>query len=348
VHRPSNSSAAASTAAVLLSSSLAACVGAPPPPPFSAGSTSEVTVVDGDTTEATTEPTAGSDPTTTGPEPSEGTTAEPPPECPGSGGPLVEGEACTAHDQCASGICTIYTDAPINADANCAYAPPDCATRITATTLDLAFRVPVPSMEVTVVSASDAAIDPTTASPLVAAIGSEGGRIDVFSEGPLWAPEGIVALTSAPGYALTGAMVAEPEFPGGAYGLGTQVHDLWVIPEKVVEHWSLELLEDPELPDEVLPLSEQGGAMGVVRSALGDPIPDVQIVPTDPASSAVVRYIHGDGSFDAEGTSGWGLFVILGAEPGESFEAVLMGVSLDQQQVITAPGMVYTPTFTTG
>ncbi|MBC8072244.1 MAG: hypothetical protein IAG13_28240, partial [Deltaproteobacteria bacterium] len=88
-----------------------------------------------------TDPTATSgntmSTTTVDPDSSSG---ELPTECQGPLGETAAGESCAANGECASGVCLIFTDVPLDATAVCGENPPitdaGCSTRITGTVFD--------------------------------------------------------------------------------------------------------------------------------------------------------------------------------------------------------------------
>jgi len=271
------------------------------------------TTVGADTTADTTrgETTVSTDPTA-GETVGETDPTSGPMACPGTGvGAGADGDACTANADCASGVCTLYTDVPVNEDAVCAASAEDCSTRVTGTVFDFSTREPLPGANVVVAAALQAATNPTGAMALIEATAGDDGRIDATSNGPIMAPIGIVALTSSGGYYLTATGVAAPVDGTSNYNVGNSIHDIWAVPEGDLQNWSDELAMDPEIPAENLPLGDAGGVVGFVRDAAGLPVAGAEVASTDDASGAFIRYLEDDGSFSLDRTSDTGIFVIL-------------------------------------
>jgi hypothetical protein len=291
-------------------------------------------------TTAATDPTAGSE--TRGSE--SGTTGEPPGACPGAGvGAAADGDACTANADCASGVCTLYTDVPVNDDAVCAAAAEDCSTRVTGTVFDFRTREPIADATVIVAAALQAATNPTGAMALVEATSDAEGRIDATSSGPIAAPIGIVALTAAGGYFLTATGVAAPWEDGGSeYNVGTNIHDVWAVPETDLQDWSDELQMDAMIPAENLPLGDTGGVVGLVRDASGTPLANAVVSSTDDGSGAFIRYLADDGSFSTDRTSDLGIFVILEPALAEQFEVTVDGAVVGGGTAGSADGAIFT------
>ncbi len=199
-----------------------------------------------DTNPSTTDPpTTSADSDSGGSEDSSG---DPPMDCLGIGGPGADGEMCTANGDCMSGVCTIFTDVPINADAVCEPHPADCSTRVTGTIFDFTTFEPVGGADLVVAAALQAATNPTGAMALVSATSAADGRVDSVSDGPISAPLGIVGLSSAPSYFLTATGIASPFDDVSAYAVGTNIHDIWVVPEGDLSDWSDALSADPMVP----------------------------------------------------------------------------------------------------
>lgn len=292
-----------------------------------------------DTTAGTTatDPTAGE---TMG-ETDAPTTGEPM-ACPGTGiGTAADGDACTANADCASGVCTLYTDVPPNDDATCEASAEDCSTRVTGTVFDFVSGEVVAGADVIVAAALQAAINPAGATALVSATSDDAGRIDAISDGPIMTGIGIVALTSSGGFYLTATGVAAP-VDGSNYNVANSIHDLWAVPEDALADWTDELSMDPEIPAENLPLGEAGGVVGLVRDADGLPIPGAVVASTDGASGAFIRYLQDDGSFGVDGTTDTGIFVILEPALAEEFEVSIGGAVVGGGTAGSANGAIFT------
>jgi hypothetical protein len=268
------------------------------------------------------------------------------PECPGVGlGDTAVGDACAANDECASGVCTLFTDAPPDLEATCDDAPANCGMRVTATAVDIVTRQTPPGIEVVITSALQAATDPTGADPIASATTDDLGRIDVVLPEPT-APIGLMALLSGPTYELTTTALAAPWDGGSSYRVANDVHDLWLVSTNAVTAWSNMLSLDPTIPPDTLPLVVAGGLVGLVRGADGLPLAGATVSSTNGGSSAVIRYLAGDGTFNTMATGDFGLFVILAPELGEVFEAELDGMSLGEATAGSADGTVFTVVFT--
>lgn len=323
------------------------------------------TTVAGSTGDPTTgtDPT-GTDPTTTGTDPSADTTAGTDPTTgetvgetdePTTGGPMVcngvgigagaDGDTCTANADCASGVCTIFSDVPVNDDAVCAASAEDCSTRITATVYDFSNREPLAGADVLVAAALQAATNPTGAMAIVEGTSDADGHVDLTSAGPIMAPIGIVALTSSGGFYLTATGVAAPLDGGSTYNVGNSIHDLWAVPESDLQNWSDELSMDPEIPADNLPLGDAGGVVGLVRDPSNQPIAGVEVASTDDGSTAFIRYLQDDGSFTTDRTSDLGIFVIIDPALAEEFEASLDGASIGVGTAGSANSAIFTLIF---
>lgn len=272
-------------------------------------------------------------------------TTDGPMMCLGVGGPNADGDACTANSDCASGVCTIYTDAPVNDDAVCEASAEDCSTRITGTIFDFGNPAEtVEAAELLVAPALSAALNPTgvtEATALVAATSDADGRFDGISSGPIVnVPLGIVGLVSAPGFFLTITGVAGDA--DGAYEVANAVHDMWAIPQSDLSNWSDSLAGD--IPEEFLPLGEQGGVVGLIRDASGAPIAGATVESEDGADSdAFIRYLNDDGTFGMTETSDLGVFLIIApGSPSENFDAIVDGMEVPGGPVGSAAGAVFT------
>lgn len=303
-----------------------------------------------DTTTSTTDMATGStgEPMTTGMDTSGDDTAgsesgEPPGACLGTSdmGAAV-GDACTANEDCMSGVCTIYTDVPLNADAVCAETPANCGTRVTGTVFDFVTGEPVESATVIVAAALQAATNPTGAMAIVEDTSGADGRIDATSDMTIVAPLGIVALSSGAGYYLTSTGVASPGPDMQTYAVGTGIHDLWMVPEDAVADWSDALGMDPEIDAADLPLGAAGGVVGLVRDSSGNPIAGAVVSSTSDTSMAVVRYLNDDGSFNNTETSELGMFVILNPSVPEGFEASVGGMVVGGGTAGSANNVLFT------
>lgn len=105
------------------------------------------------------------------------------------------------------------------------------------------------------------------------------------------------------------------------------IHDRFLVRESDLMAWSTELAAEAELA-EWLPLGEKGGVVGVVRSRYtGEPMAGLRIVAkiNGTSTTALVRYLGGDGTFARTQTSSTGVYVLLNPALAEEFEAELAG-----------------------
>ncbi len=270
---------------------------------------------------------------------------DPPMDCAGIGGAGADGDACTSNADCASGVCTIFTDVPLNDDAVCDPTPDACATRVTGTIFDFSTGDPVAGADLVVTGALSAATNPTGAPALISATSGADGRVDGLSDGAIGSaapvPLGIVGLASTAGYFLTATGLSSPN-DDGSYDVGNGIHDIWVVPEGELQDWSDALGGDGDVDPADLPLGEAGGVVGLVRDSAGVPTAGAVVASTEDVSEAVVRYLNDDGSFGVDSTSDLGIFVILNPAVPESFEATLDGVSLGGGTAGSTAGAVFT------
>jgi len=270
------------------------------------------------------------------------TTSDPPMECLGIGGAAAEGESCTANSDCMSGVCTLFTDVPVNEDAVCDPTPADCGTRVTGTIFDFTTGEPVAGADVVVAAALMAATNPTGATPIVTATSGADGRIDATSDGPVMEAIGIVGLVSAGSYFLTATGLASPADGATAYEVGTGIHDIWAVPEEDLSTWSDALSMDAMIPAESLPLGEFGGVVGLVRDAEGLPIAGAAVSSTNAGSGAFVRYLNDDGTFNDMETSDLGVFVIIDPSLAEEFEVDVGGMVVGGGTAGSTNGAIFT------
>lgn len=274
------------------------------------------------------------------------TTAGPEGMCYGVGGPGAEGDPCGGNDECASGVCTIYTDVPLNDDAVCAAMPSmtdmGCNTRVTGTIFDFSTLAPVEGGTLKVAAALNAITNPAGADAIASATSDAMGRVDVTTEVPISAAIAIIALVEGPGGYLTATGLASPA-EGSSYAVGTGIHDLWIVPTASLDAWSAALAPDVDVAPELLPLGEAGGIVGLVRDSAGLPIAGATVEPADAGSGVVIRYIAADNTIVDDATTETGIFVVLGAaQTGEDFNAVIDGNVAASGTAGTANGAVFT------
>jgi hypothetical protein len=244
------------------------------------------------------------------------------------GGDLVEGEACTEHEECMSLLCELYTDITANQMGVCGPAVPGGNTRVTATVRDFATGAVVGGAEIVVASALNAATNPTGVTPILTTTASGEGVVDATSEMPISAQIGIVALVSAGGGYLTATGLASPN-SGGGYDPGVGIHDIWSVQQADLDAWSTALGMDPMIDAASLPLGDAGGVMGLLRDgATGTPVEGATVVSANDSSAAIVRYLADDGSFGTDATGPSGIFVILDPSLAEEFTPMMGGAAI--------------------
>ncbi len=301
------------------------------------GSASDSDGTGGTTGTATTEVEA------TTAEPTAGSTGQPPGTCLGEGeGEAAEGDACAANDDCASGVCVLFTDAPIDDDAVCGPVPANCGMRVTGTIFDFSTGEPVSGATLVVAATSEVASNATGAMPIIEATSDANGRVDETSIMAISGPEGLVGLASAAGYSPTTTSLASPGPDMQTYPVGTGNHDIWLVPEAVLTNWSDQLALDPTIDVADLPLGDAGGVVGFVRDATGAPVAGAAVASASDVSSAVIRYLNDDGTFNDAMTTELGVFVILDPAVPEDFEAAVGGVPIGRGTAEPANGVVFT------
>ena len=267
---------------------------------------------------------------------------QPSAECLGAGGPTPEGGGCTRNQDCASGVCSIFRDAPRNEDAICLETPPDCATHVMGTVLDFETGMPVPDVPVVVASAIDAIDDPLEADPILVLHTDDAGRIDGVTEGPMHASLAVLALSASEDHVVTATGIAQPPLVGGTrFEVGTGIHDIWVVPLALSERWSQALAADPDVPSDALPLHGRGAVVGLVRDPSGQPIAGADVYSEDPESRAIIRTISDDGSMTTGPTGSSGMFVVLQSETPETFAAVRDGEEVGRASSGRLPGALF-------
>lgn len=266
------------------------------------------------------------------------------PDCPDSPqGPLENGEMCTLSDQCASGVCVLFTDAPPDPDGVCEPRPFDCSMRITGTVLDIVTQQPVTGADMIAAAALEIGLDPTGATPWATATSGDDGRVDTETFGPIEVPIGLSALTEHPDYSLTATGLAAPWGDVLTFPAANDVHDLWIVSEANAATWSNLLALDPEIDPAHLPLGDQGGVVGLVRDAAGVPLANAVVTSEDGmSSSAQVRYVSLNGTLNDSATSSWGLFMIVDPALAEVFEVSIDGIAVGSATVGSANGVIFT------
>lgn len=259
--------------------------------------------------------------------------------CLGMGGPNPVDASCRRNDDCASGVCAIFTDAPVNEDAVCLEAPSDCSTVITGMVRDFETGTPMADVPLVVVGALDAVKQGIDAPALSSLRTNEHGLVQGQTDGPLDEQLAVLGMSATEGYALTVTGIAQPPLNGGRrYEVGLGIHDMWVVPLPLLDAWSATLATDPDIPAELLPLT-QGAVIGRVRDgATGQPIAGADVVADNPESAAIVRALADDGTFQNGPTGSSGIFVVLHPATPEVFAAYVDGQEVGRASAGFIPG----------
>lgn len=261
--------------------------------------------------------------------------------CPGGGGTLAGDEPCVRNVDCASGVCSIFADAPVNSDAVCVAAPEDCSTMFTGTVLDFATRAPVANVPVNMTTAGAAVDDVLNAPVLLQPVSDEAGRYSVTSNGPILdAPLAILAFGWTENHVLTVSGLAQPSPVLGGYEVGAGLHEVWLVPVQTLVAWDEELRADEGIDPSWLPLSEVGAIVGRVRDPAGQPIAGAEVVSAN-GGSPTVRYVADDGTLTGEVTGASGEFLVFGTAPVETFAAFANGAEVGRATLGVVPGATF-------
>ncbi|MGH1339997.1 MAG: hypothetical protein ACRBN8_00490 [Nannocystales bacterium] len=233
-------------------------------------------------------------------------------------------EACSANDECESGVCLLFQDVPADDDAVCGAVMEDCSTRVTGTVYDFLTRESLRGEEVRVVKALDALTMPATAEPVASGTANDDGEVDFVSDGPISSPIAIIATVGGTAdYFLTATGVAGDD---GGYAPGTGLHEFFAVPNASLDAWNDSL--DGVADDKLLPVGVAGGIVGFVRDANGDPVAGATVSPETDGSGAAIYYPQADDSVSEMMTDETGLFIAVGgAATGEDFVATADGLS---------------------
>jgi hypothetical protein len=278
------------------------------------------------------------------------TTGGDPAMCLGAGGAAAAGDACMANDECASGVCLIYTDVPLDPAAVCGDFEAAtvmgertvCNTHVTGTLFDFSTLMPVSGGSLKVAGALNAITNPSGATALASDMSDAMGRVDAVTDVPVNQAIAIIALVEAPDYYLTATGLAAP-VDATFYAPGTGIHDLWLVPQASLDAWTAALMGDPEVTADSLPLGDAGGVVGFVRDATGAPIAGAVVAPDAADSGAVVRYVAADNTITTDMTTETGIFIVINAAgTGEDFSATMGGNTIASGTAGTANGVVFT------
>jgi len=224
---------------------------------------------------------------------------------------------CTVHDDCASGYCREFSDAPPDPESLCQDPPAGGSTRFTGTVRDIVTLQPVDDADIIVTGALQALTNPTGASALVSATTDGEGQFDATSPMAVSRQIGAIAIASSLDHYLTETGVAGPELDG-AYPPGNTIHDVWVVHNDDLVAWTNLLQADGADPT-ALPLGESGGFILIVRDAAGEPVSGASVVSTEGGSSSVVYYPSSDSTSLVGQTSDLGIAIVINSALAEVF-----------------------------
>jgi hypothetical protein len=264
---------------------------------------------------------------------------------PGVGAPL--GRACTGPEECQSGCCEVFSEAP-QAIGTCVDAPSECEMRSVGRVLSFPSRKPAPGIDTWIIGAVDVANGPNDATPLGRTVSDERGLYDVTTDEMVDVPFGVAVLLQGDGHYPTIGGLAAP-YADGRYITCPLARDMWALPSVVLASYNQVLVGDPDVAP-YLPLGAQGGILGIVRWIdTGEPATGAQVVPVAADSSdMVIRYLDDSGTtFVDDRTHAPGVFLLVGALPGEEFDVVLQGAAVhirskDRMRAGPTKGAVFT------
>ena len=226
---------------------------------------------------------------------------------------------CYNNAGCGTCNCRTFRDNPPDASSTCIDDPDDGMLTVTATLLEFPTNTPIPNTDVTIYNAIEVGtIGPDNANPIGMATADGEGKIETRVE-----PNdqiGIVATVRADGFVDTATGLAKPPWEAS-----NAIHDLFAVSVADAEAWSTELATDAAL-ESYLPLGENGGVVGVARNRYtGEPMAGIRIVSVNADSTAELRYLNADGTFNSDATTETGIYVLLNPMLAEEFEAELDG-----------------------
>lgn len=272
----------------------------------------------GSATTSTTPTTSGPDPTTStdgSSTPTETTTETSSSSSSSASEDTGTPGECRDNSDCPSNACLEFRDHDPN--AACVEGPPGGNTRFPGTLVNFVTGAPLPATDVKFIGALDGLLDPEGATPVLAGTSDAAGRVDVTSESPLKEGIGVVAVVGGGPMVttITGAATAS----GGQYGPMSFAHDFWAVPTATLAAWSALLMQEPALAAD-LPLGEEGGALGIVRDASGQPVAGAVVQSQKADTDAEIRYLGEDQqSFNTDATASSGVFVLLRPGLAENF-----------------------------
>jgi len=264
----------------------------------------------------------------------------------GDGGSVEEFQEppgdCFNNQGCGTCNCRTFRDNPPSEQATCVDDPMDGQLTVTATLLGFPGQTPIPSTEVTLYNAIEVGtVGPDLATVVGMTTSDAAGEIEITVE-----PTdqiGLIATVRADGFADTATGLAKPP-----YEASNAIHDLFAVPQADADAWSAALGAEPELAGS-LPLGENGGVVGVARNRYtGEPVAGVTIESLKSDSTAILRYLDEDGTFNTTATSATGIYVVFEPALAEEFEARLDGavVSTRPNKAGSGPPAIFTMNLT--
>ena len=240
-------------------------------------------------------------------------------------GTLPNGATCREIDDCASGLCAVYSHTPTDVDATCVAAPPPGDIHVFGNVRDFMSNELMPNVTIKLGGALDISMNPT-GFPVVATLTSDAsGIVDgVLSGDETDVSLGIIAVIEADGYYPTSTGLVKPEAGCDMYPAGIRNPDLKVMKTTDLTRLSDTLLASyPALADH-LPLGQKGGVVGIIRNVdTGETVSGLTLRSTHDGSVAEIYYLNeAEDAFDMVASTASGIFVILKPGMAETFDAM--------------------------
>jgi hypothetical protein len=181
------------------------------------------------------------------------------------------------------------------------------------------------NVQVDIVGAMEAILSPAGAVPVATVTTDAEGYFEIDLDSSANDKlVGLISRVALDGYYLTFTGLVEPDSVTGIYEPGLINHDIWAVPEQIMNEWSDLLLAD-DIYQQFAPLGENGGVLGKVRDMdTGKGVEGITLKSRLPESEtrAIVLYISEDGkSLKTDTTSSNGLCIILDPQIAEKFDA---------------------------
>ncbi len=251
------------------------------------------------------------------------------------------GAQCRIMEDCKSNYCESFQDSPPDPDATCQDGPAFGSIRVTGNLRDFETREAIPGVSVDIIGGPGMASNPT--GPALATITTdENGRFEYDGGSEL--TRITIALgarvdLSDQGYILSATGLIRPEINNTDYPPGVRGHDIYAVPQSLVDSWNAMLQKDPCVspsggPDSFfLPLGAKGGAFGRLQDAdTGNPPAKPLVLRSQiEDTTSLVRYLNEEGTafVDTQSSSN-GFFVILSNQDMELFDAYRDGKRLNK------------------